>query len=127
MQRSSRDIDEFVRVAGSTAQFSSMLPSGLKAPRYAEDANVYLHRPCEGGQKRLIIVLPQTGGDYFPLRAEENVMKTKLLGLLAFMSLLGFSPASADTIYTYTGNDFTNASGSYTTTDHAYLVLTCNH
>ena len=44
-------------------------------------------------------------------------MKTKLLGLLAFMSLLGFSPASADTIYTYTGNDFTSNSGSFTDAD----------
>lgn len=44
-------------------------------------------------------------------------MKTKLLGLLAFMSLLGFSPASADTIYTYTGNDFTTVTGPYATTD----------
>ncbi|MGD0420377.1 MAG: VPLPA-CTERM sorting domain-containing protein [Xanthobacteraceae bacterium] len=44
-------------------------------------------------------------------------MTTKLLGLLAFMSLLGFSPASADTIYTYMGNDFTSISGSYTSTE----------
>jgi hypothetical protein len=44
-------------------------------------------------------------------------MKTKLLGLMAFVSLLGFAPASADTIYTYTGNDFTTVSGPYTTTD----------
>src|SRR5664280_1104768 len=42
---------------------------------------------------------------------------TKLLGLLAFMSLLGFSPANADTIYTYTGYDFTTADAPYTTTD----------
>jgi hypothetical protein len=44
-------------------------------------------------------------------------MKTKLLGLLAFMSLLGFSPANADTIYTYTGNGFTSNSGSFTDAD----------
>lgn len=44
-------------------------------------------------------------------------MKTKLLGLVAFMSLLDFSPASANTIYTYTGNDFTITTGAYTTSD----------
>ena len=44
-------------------------------------------------------------------------MKTQLLGLLAFLFLLDFSPASADTIYTYTGNDFTIATGPYATSD----------
>jgi hypothetical protein len=44
-------------------------------------------------------------------------MKLKLLGLIAAVSLLGFSPASADAIYTYTGSDFGPTSGPYTTTD----------
>jgi hypothetical protein len=44
-------------------------------------------------------------------------MKGKLLGLLTFMTLVSFSPASADTIYTYKGNDFTIAFGAFKTTD----------
>jgi hypothetical protein len=50
-------------------------------------------------------------------------MKPKLFGLIVGMCLLGASQAIATT-YTYTGHDFTAASGAYTTSDSVTASVT---
>jgi hypothetical protein len=50
-------------------------------------------------------------------------MKAKLLGLVACMALFGVSHAAATT-YTYTGNDFTNVTSPFTTSDSISGTLT---
>jgi len=44
--------------------------------------------------------------------------------LVAALSALGAANANADVMYSYLGNDFTNVSGPYTTSDHVTLSFT---
>ena len=44
--------------------------------------------------------------------------------LVAALSALGATNANADVIYSYLGNDFTNPTGPYTTSDHVTLSFT---
>jgi hypothetical protein len=51
-------------------------------------------------------------------------VKTKILGLIACMTLVGVAPASASVVYTYTGKNFTMVTSPYTTSDAATGSIT---